>query len=51
MTYKDTTKLLLLTLLIGAAGLTAAGCEQQGPFEEAGEEVDDTIDDAQDSFD
>lgn len=43
-------KLLLLCLLLGAAALSTTGCED-GPFEEAGEEIDDTVDDAEDAFD
>lgn len=41
---------LLVYLLLGMAALGAAGCED-GPFEEAGEEIDDAIDDAEDALD
>jgi hypothetical protein len=51
MTFKNLLKTSLLASLLGAAALTATGCEEQGPFEEAGEEVDDTIDEAGDTFD
>ena len=39
----------LTALLLAAA--TLAGCETQGPFEEAGEEIDEAIDDAEDFLD
>jgi len=41
---------LLVLALVFAAGVTLAGC-QEGPLEEAGEEVDEAIDDAGDALD
>lgn len=41
--------ILLLGLALGTLGLTA--CDDQGPAEEAGEEIDDTADDVGDEFD
>lgn len=37
-------------LLASTLIFTLAGCDDQGPFEEAGEEVDDTFDDAEDAI-
>ena len=37
--------------LVAATTLALAGCETQGPFEEAGEEIDEAVDDAQDLLD
>lgn len=43
----------LLAALLLALGTVAfaTGCEDQGPAEEAGESIDDAVDDAQDAFD
>ena len=44
--------LWLLTLMLGApmTGGLLAGCEE-GPLEEAGEEIDDAVDDVEDEID
>ena len=44
-----TAELLMLGMLF-ATGATLAGCEE-GPVEEAGEEIDDAIDDTGDALD
>lgn len=36
-------KALLLALMLGLGGVGLAGCDQ-GPFEEAGEDIDDALD-------
>lgn len=41
----------LLTMLLGFGSLTLAGCESQGPFEEAGEEIDEGIDEVEQEVD
>ncbi|WP_170165440.1 lipoprotein [Thiohalobacter thiocyanaticus] len=38
------------SLLASALMFTLAGCEQQGPLEEAGEAVDDKVEDAGDAI-
>ncbi len=43
--------LIALLLGLGLAGTTLVGCDDQGPAEEAGEQIDDTADDIGDSFD
>ena len=43
--------LLLAMVLLAGGSLTLAGCEQQGPAEEAGEKVDDAVEEAADSVD
>lgn len=45
----DWIKGLMLALLLGIGGAGLGGCDQ-GPFEEAGEEIDDTVDDIGDQF-
>jgi hypothetical protein len=39
-----------LMLVGGVAPITIAGCDE-GPLEEAGEEIDDAVDDAKDKLD
>ena len=39
---------MLIVSLLCAGSLT--GCEEQGPFEEAGEEIDKTVDEASDEL-
>lgn len=39
----------LVAALLGLGALTLSGCEQEGPMEQAGEQVDDAIDEAQDA--
>ncbi|MFU8816133.1 MAG: hypothetical protein ACNA7W_12360 [Pseudomonadales bacterium] len=46
---KDWMRTLALALVLGLGGFGLAGCDQ-GPFEEAGEEIDDTVDDVEDAF-
>jgi hypothetical protein len=49
MRIKSLEAFLLASVLgLGLGGL--AGCESQGPFEEAGEEIDDAIDEVEDEF-
>jgi tRNA A37 threonylcarbamoyltransferase TsaD len=43
-------KLPILWLLLAGAAVPLVGCEE-GPLEEAGEEVDDAVDDAGDAID
>lgn len=43
-------KLPILWLLLAGAALPIVGCEE-GPLEDAGEEVDDAVDDAADEID
>lgn len=40
-----------LAALLAAGSLGLVGCESQGPFEEAGEEVDQAVDEAEDEVD
>jgi hypothetical protein len=48
--YKETTKAALIAMLIAGAGLgTLTACDN-GPFEEAGEEIDDAVDDVEDEL-
>lgn len=42
---------LLLMLLAVFTIAPLSGCDDQGPAEEAGEEIDDTVDDIEDEFD
>lgn len=42
---------ILLALLMAFAAIGLAGCDDQGPAEEAGEQIDDAMEDAADSFD
>ncbi len=44
--------LMILLMLLAIGGVMAmSGCDDQGPAEEAGEEIDDAVDDATDAFD
>ncbi|HEX6997831.1 MAG TPA: hypothetical protein VF322_06780 [Gammaproteobacteria bacterium] len=38
-------------VLLLAAGFGLDGCETQGPFEEAGEEIDEAVDEVEDARD
>lgn len=38
----------LLVLLLGISALSVAGCEEEGPAERAGAEIDDALSEAQD---
>ncbi|MCC5859537.1 MAG: hypothetical protein JJT90_15370 [Ectothiorhodospiraceae bacterium] len=41
---------ILLALLMGSGAISLAGCDDQGPAEEAGEQIDDAFEDAADSL-
>lgn len=41
----------LVLLMVFGGGTLLTGCDQQGPAEEAGEEIDDAADDAGDAMD
>ena len=43
-------ELVLIAMFGGTAGLALTGCEE-GPMEDAGEEIDDAVDDVGDSID
>jgi uncharacterized lipoprotein NlpE involved in copper resistance len=45
----ETIKTLLIAAFLVTSGLTLMGCDD-GAFENAGEEVDDTVDDAEDEL-
>lgn len=42
---------LLMVMALGVSGLAVSGCDNDGPAEEAGENIDQAIDDAGDSMD
>lgn len=50
MNHKPYT-LLILLLALGLGGASLTACDSQGPAEEAGESVDDAVDDAGDALD
>lgn len=43
-------KTMLAALFVGGLTITLSACEDQGPLEEAGEEIDDSIEDAGDAI-
>ncbi len=43
-------KLPILWLMLAGAGVPLVGCDE-GPLEEAGEEIDDAVDDVEDEID
>lgn len=45
-----TAEMLLIALLLGSGSLALTGCDE-GPAEDAGEEIDDALDDAGDQLD
>jgi hypothetical protein len=47
---KGTTEAALLAALLGLGTVGLAGCESQGPFEEAGEEIDEVADEIEDEL-
>lgn len=49
MTYKNIAA--WLATLLAASSLGLVGCESQGPFEEAGEEIDQAVDEVEDEVD
>jgi hypothetical protein len=46
----DKVKMLLLAMMLGTGTMALTACEE-GPLEEAGEEIDDAVDDAEDELD
>ncbi|TVQ71435.1 MAG: hypothetical protein EA372_09485 [Chromatiaceae bacterium] len=52
MTYNESAikNIAFALCLVFASGMFLAACSDQGPAEEAGEEVDDFVDDTQDSM-
>lgn len=44
-------QIMAAAMLASVLMITLSACDSQGPFEEAGEEIDDTADDAGDAFD
>jgi len=51
LSAKTLRSLLLMFCLVFAGGGLLAGCQDQGPAEEAGEAIDDTMEDAGDAMD
>lgn len=45
----DTLKALMIALILAGSG-ALAGCQEQGPAEEAGANIDDAVDEAGDSI-
>ncbi|SFR39029.1 hypothetical protein SAMN04488073_0301 [Marinobacter gudaonensis] len=43
-------KTMLAALFVSGLTITLSACEEQGPLEEAGEEIDDSIEDAGDAI-
>ncbi len=43
-------KTITAALLVSALMITLSACEEQGPLEEAGEEVDDAVEDTGDAI-
>ena len=41
-------KAVLIAAMLGGTSLTLTACDNDGPLEEAGEEIDDAVDDATD---
>lgn len=48
---KKSIEAVMLASLLGFSVAGISGCESQGPFEEAGEEIDDTVDEVEDEID
>ena len=46
----DKLKLVLLSLMLSTGVMTLTACEE-GPLEEAGEEIDDAVDEVEDALD
>lgn len=42
---------ILATLLVSALMITLSACDDRGPLENVGEEIDDAVDDAGDAID
>ncbi|WP_018865435.1 MULTISPECIES: hypothetical protein [Thioalkalivibrio] len=51
MLDKSRLTILFLALMLALGGASLAGCDNQGPAEETGEEIDDAMDDAGDAMD
>lgn len=47
----DGMRILLALAFLMSAGIPLAGCEEEGPAEEAGERVDETVEEAEDAAD
>lgn len=47
--FRMLSRALLLTFIIGSLGMVSA-CEQQGPAEEAGEQIDESIEETGDEI-
>ncbi|GAB3095873.1 hypothetical protein G8770_00260 [Aestuariicella hydrocarbonica] len=43
-------KFIIVALLASTLMITLSACEKQGPLEEAGEQIDDTVEDAGDDI-
>lgn len=43
-------KTIAAALFVSALMITLSACEEQGPLEEAGEKIDDTVEDAGDAI-
>ncbi len=46
----DRLKLLVIAMMLGTGTMALTACEE-GPLEEAGEEIDDAVDDVEDELD
>lgn len=46
----DRFKLLVIAMMLGTGTMALTACEE-GPLEEAGEEIDDAVDDVEDELD
>ncbi|WP_019625752.1 hypothetical protein [Thioalkalivibrio sp. ALJT] len=51
MFEKSRLTVFLLALMMALGSATLAGCDNQGPAEEAGENIDDAMEDAGDALD
>lgn len=51
MLNKSRLTIFFLALMLALGGASLAGCDNQGPAEEAGEDIDDAMDDAGDAMD
>ncbi|WP_017940500.1 MULTISPECIES: hypothetical protein [unclassified Thioalkalivibrio] len=48
--WKSRLTILVLALMMALGSATLAGCDNQGPAEEAGENIDDAMDEAGDAM-
>lgn len=51
MELSKTSKTIAAALLVSALIIPLSGCDNEGPFEEAGEEIDETAEDIGDAVD